>query len=166
MTNGMLQFAFFTLFLRHFKSLHVKDYVFIFQIHRYSTYGCTLPYNILKIASRNKPNPLSVSLLNLKDIEKWLLLTMAIPVVWKNELQGGHRQGVANTANRLRAWSGPGKFPLSAKDWGGGVCLHVCVCLWMLMCLKQIGYAVSASFFFHDYKINHGEIYSKDGDIG
>lgn len=132
----MLQIAFFTLFLRHFKSLHVKDYVFIFQIHRYSTYGCTLPYNIFKIASRNKPNPLSVSLLNLKDIEKWLLLIMAIPVVWKNELQGGHRQGCSQHSNQATRLIRSRKISTIGKrlGWGGYVCMSVCVyeclCIW------------------------------------
>lgn len=80
---------FFTLLRRHFKSLHVGVHVFIFQIRSIALYGCTMLYNIAKAANRNKPDPLSVSFLNLKDREKWLLLPTAIPVVLQDKLEGG-----------------------------------------------------------------------------
>lgn len=104
-----------------FKSLHV--HTFICQLCNIQLYECTRQNNILK-TNRNKPNPLSVSLL--KDVKNGSCWSQ--PQLWSERMSCKEDtcRAVTNTATRLRDWSGPGKFPLWAKD-KRGMFAYLCV---------------------------------------
>lgn len=154
----MLQFTFFTLFLRHFKSLHIE---ISFLFSRHIVFHCmNAPWPIIFLKLLTEINQiLCLSLKKTLKIQKMVIADHSYACDLKEWItQGRYREGSSQHSNQAMHLIRSRKISTIVKRWGVmSACLCVCESLRVWSKLDML----SASFSFMIVKVIMG-----DADIG